>query len=220
MRNMSLLRKLKRGRWLNTFEEILNSELSSNLQVFAPNSLSISVEQTLEKVTEGHVPSGAYVTAGRLREEKERWISSYQGIQEQLRKRKQKIRKKEEFEQFYEDLYEKGMFIRIIEDLQINEPEYQWKRISGNRKQYPYWETTFRVYAAMLYRYFVQNRNIKREPGSYDWRHLIYMHGLDCFITGDRRLSETFELVFPAELGKEVITPGCLIERCLSQELT
>ena len=88
MRHISLLRKLRRGRWLNKLEEILNSELNNNLQVFAPNSLSTSVEQTLERVTDGYVPSGAYATAARLREEKEQWSSSDKRIQKQLREHK------------------------------------------------------------------------------------------------------------------------------------
>jgi hypothetical protein len=212
--NAALLSGLMRGRWLSDIEDIIVSELNGNTKIFPSALTSRKAEQRLNEMTKGIIPPRALETARRLRETKQQWNSYYKNIQDQIRDIADGISRDEDFQSFHAKLRNKSILFKLIENLQVGITELKKKDIIEKPNSFPYCHLLSLTYSAMLYRYYVMDRNINNEPGLYDGRHLVYMHGLNLFVSGDRKLRDTFGMVFQDNPGKKALSPEALVEWC------
>ena len=69
--------------------------------------------------------------------------------------------------------------------------------------RYPYFYLHLEIYFCWIYLCFIEDMRTE-EGDSTDRQHLLYMHGLDLFVTNDKRLARLFQLVHP--MPKRAVT--------------
>ncbi len=129
-----------------------------------------------------------------------KWHKDQQNEIRLLKKRglkKGEIKSFDEFNKRYWNKYGVSLLKDIIFREEKNEDSAQIKACSimNSIEQYPYTNAFLRTLSAMFFRYFYEDREIKKSD-FYDAVQLIYMVGLDVLITGDRPFGELCSLVF------------------------
>lgn len=215
----SLLHLWERGRLLADMPDILMSEAEGHGEIFASNNVYLSVRHELEQIAKGKENKGVQRTIERIKREKQESVEFFRNLQENLRQHDFIPNKNEDFESFFEKVSVNRSFIDYLQMHEIKKPDETWRRIKENIERYPYWKSLCRAELAIFYRYYLMNpkqdRNLEKEPDLVDFRHLVYMTGLDWLITGDERLRETFRLVFRETDDKRALPLDEFLHECI-----
>ncbi len=171
--------------------EIIKSELIGENRIFLPAGLNKTLFGKLNNVRPG-IPLDIMLT--RLSENTCRDRDDFIDAMIRMRKGIHSQGRRRSFEQFHRAYWDKhGVLFwkNRIDEWNISLPGQVLSGIINSQGKYSYAKMLMAMISAHLYFLLAEKRNIRREPGINDYRHLLYATGTDLFVTDDSRLTRT-----------------------------
>ncbi len=179
--------------------EILLNELNGDKTVYVDEELQNHFIRHLELVGVDPSVENLLSLKQRITAEKLESKAFYKNLQDNIRNSVLTNKKELDFQEFHERYWERWKLetlIELYERLDASDPIASAKSAMVNIDNLPYTGAMMKIYSAMFYRFYIEDRSLKKEIDIYDAGQLVYMAGLDILVTEDSRLREVFNMTY------------------------
>jgi hypothetical protein len=202
--------KLTSGKILYDIDDMLASEFSGSFQLLMEEQKRNQIVRFLEQAASGHVPSAAQTIGQHAIEDKqkakEQFDIMYLNLQTQYAKIDATVRAKISFDKIQTDNWNntcKRTVRAICANMDVSDPDKVSEAVFSNSSSYPHFRTYMKIFALMLYHYFVLCR--KRDGGDlFDFKQMVYLQDMDVYVTNENKLQGWCHHIF--DDTRQVIT--------------
>lgn len=191
-------------RFFNQWNNIILSEIGilKNKDVFLTGGIVKQIKNTLKAIANNRKPDNLENILRYVVLERDKNYKKYKENQEYHFKKFKKLKvrvPKMSFDTFFNESFavniRRDNIKAIFERAKKNISDAEVNKINDNKKRYPYFYISSRIFMALFYRHIVLKRKVK-EGDHYDQYHLIYTTNLDYLISNDKGLKELATDVF------------------------
>jgi hypothetical protein len=202
--------KLTSGKILYDIDDMPVSEFCGSFQLLMEEQRRKQIIKFLEQAASGHIPSTAQTIGQHAIEDKQKakkqFDIMYFSIETQYADIDVEARAKISFDKIQADNWNntcERTVRAICADRNITDPDKVSEAVFNNSSSYPHFRTYMKIFALMLYQYFVLCR--RRDEGDlFDFRQMVYLQDMDIYVTNDRKLQGWYHRIF--DNTRQVIT--------------
>lgn len=202
--------KLTSGKILYDIDDMLALEFCGAFQLLIEEQQRKQIIIFLKQAASGHIPSAAQKIGQHAIEDKkkakEQFDIMYLNIENQFVGIDVATRAKISFDKIRTDNWNntcKRTVRAICADRGIPDPDKVSEAVFNDNGSYPHFRTYMKIFALMLYQYFVLCR--RRDEGDlFDFKQMVYLQDMDVYVTNERKLQEWYYRIF--DNTRQVIT--------------
>lgn len=202
--------RLTTGKILYDIGDMLASEFYGTFQLLMEEQSRKRIIKFLEQAASGHIPSAVQTIGERAikdkQKAKEQFDTLYRTIETEYAIVDNASRSELSFDKIQATHWNKWCQKTVrafCTDRDIPEPDKVSENVFNNSSSYPHFRTYMKIFAYVLYHYFVMHR--RRDEGDlFDFMQMVYLQDMDVYVTNERKLQEMYHHVF--DNTRQVVT--------------